>query len=126
MIFSLLPLVLPFLNKLLGNSILGPILGWLQSRNDTKAAIYAKEVEFLIEQNKARKEVLLRDAEHPLLWIPKFILFITVVAWVAGVFIDSLFNFSWDVLDVPEKFWWIVYSVVGYMTLDTATRNLKR
>lgn len=124
---GVLSLILPFIVKFLGNGVLSQIAGYLQKKDDTKARILEAEVEFAIEQNRARQAVLISDNEHFIVWFPKFVLFACVVAWVASVFIVSMFsNIDYIIKDVPEKFWWIVYAVIGYMTLDTTTRNIKK
>jgi len=125
-VIAFLLAILPIAAKVLGNGVLESIMGWAKNKDDTKARILEAELGFYIEQNKARAQVLVADTQHWLMWLPRFLLYLPVSMWVAAVFIDSTFDFSWTVLDVPANFWHIVYSVVGLFTLDTVSRNFKR
>lgn len=48
------------------------------------------------------------------------------VAWWAMIFVDSIFNFSWDVLDVPSRTYDLIMILIPAIIVGDAARAVSR
>lgn len=104
----------------------GPILGYLERKAASQNETLRIEVQREIELRNLQRGVLLKEADHWIAWLPRFVLAMSVSLYYGGVFLVSTFGISWTILQVPNEVEAVGVVVVGALFLEKVTRIVKR
>lgn len=104
----------------------GPILGYLKDKAALKNDALRIEAEQEIARREAQRDVLIKEADHWIAWLPRFCLAMTVAMYYGGVFLISTFQLPWTILQVPGEVEIVGGIVVSALFLEKAIRIAKR
>lgn len=104
----------------------GPIIGYLERKASSRNEALRIEAEQEIARRVAQREVLLKEADHWIAWLPRFLIASSVAIYVTAIFAVSIFQLPWVVLQVPDEMEPVMSVVVGGLFLEKITRIAKR
>lgn len=134
--FALLGLVLPFIKMFLGDNVIEKIMAQkrlqMESANELEKAKLGADVRALeleIENRKIKRDLQLKEYEHPFLWWPKFLIMMSVAFYWFTVFAHATlgladFGIVIPVLTPEQEY--VSMAVLSYMFLDGAIKRVVR
>lgn len=122
----MLALILPMVLKWLPGGILQPILQHLQHKADSKNEALRIEVERELGLRQAQRDVLIKESEHWIAWLPRFLIGMSVAIYIAAIFAVSTWQLPFVVLRVPDAMEQVMWIVVGAYFLDKTVSRFKR
>ncbi len=111
---------------LLLKSLPGPILNYLERKATHHNEALRIEAHQEIERRKAQRDLLLKQADHWIAWLPRFTIAISVALYIGAIFAVSVFQIPWTVLQVPDEMETVMSVVVGGLFLEKVSRIWKR
>lgn len=125
--------ILSFILNWLGGGVLTSVLGHLEERKrlelgDKKlqAEVTIEEIRAELARRQAQKDVLIKESESAIQWLPRFTFGMTAAAYFLAVTIDSIFDLPGAVLALPDNEAAIMGVIVGGLFLDKAARALRK
>lgn len=125
--------ILALILKWLGGGVLQSVLGHLEKRKELelgdkklKTEVTIAEIKAEIERRNAQKEVLIKEAESPIQWLPRFTFGMTAAIYFLAVVLDSIFDFPGVVLKLPETEAEIMMIIVGGLFLHAGATQISR
>lgn len=125
----MLALILNFL----GGGVLKSVLGHLEERkrlelgnNKLQAEVTIAEIKAELDRRNAQKEVLLKESESAVQWLPRFTFGMTAAFYYVAVTIDSVFDLPGVVLELPTNAADIMKIIVAGLFLDAGATKISR
>lgn len=125
----MLSLILNFL----GGGVLKSVLDHLEERKrlelgdkKVQAEVTIEEIKAELSRRQAQKDVLIKESESAVQWLPRFTFGMTAAAYFLAVVIDSIFDLPGAVLTLPDNEAAIMGVIVGGLFLDKAARSLRK
>ena len=101
----------------------GPIFDWLKSKN----VVEQYKIEAEVKRRKYQADILLKESEHWIAWLPRFIIALFVALYTAQVLITSMFHIpAYGPLKLPPDFIWVLMNVISGLFLLQAVKVFKR
>ena len=98
-------------------------LQYMQAKSNVQIAGIKAEV----ARRQLQQEVLLKETEHWIAWLPRFVMGMSIAVYLASVIFVSIFHeLHWVVKALPKDFVQIMYVIVGGYFLENITRIVKR
>lgn len=117
----------------LGGGVLDRVLTSLERKADNETErerirtnVTIEEVKAEIGRRNAQKEILLKESESAIQWLPRFTFGMTAAIYFMAVTIDSIFDLPGAVLALPDNEAAIMGVIVGGLFLDKAARSLRK
>jgi hypothetical protein len=115
MIYAILSLFLKFLP--------GPIFDYLKDKN----VVEKTRIEAETRRRKYQAEVLIKESEHWIAWLPRFIIAMSVALYTAQVLVSSMLHQpAYGPLKLPTDFIAVLLTVIGALFLDRITKRFAR
>lgn len=97
----------------------GPVFEYLKSRNVLEMAVIKAET----ERRRLQQEIILKENDHWIAWLPRFLIGFSVAVYVASVFFVSVFwELGLEIKEVPDLFKEVMLMVIGGLFLEKITR----
>lgn len=117
----------------LGGGVLSSVLSHLEKRKELELGdkklqteVTITQIKAELERRNAQKEVLIKEAESPLQWLPRFTFGMTAALYFMAVVIDSIFDLPGVVLKLPDTEAQIMSIIVGGLFLDAGATKIGR
>lgn len=78
------------------------------------------------QRRTTQRDVLIKEADHWIAWVPRFMISFAVALYVLAIFLVSIFQIPWTVLQVPAAMEEVVWIVISALFLEKVTRIAKR
>lgn len=78
------------------------------------------------ERRKVQRDIIVKEADHWIAWLPRFLISMSVALYVLAIFLVSIFQIPWTVLQVPAAMEEVVWIVIGALFLEKTVRVAKR
>lgn len=125
----MLSLILNFL----GGGVLKSVLGHLEERKrlelgdkKVQAEVTIEEIRSELARRQAQKDVLIKESESAVQWLPRFTFGMTAASYFLAVTLDSIFDLPGAVLALPDNEAAIMGVIVAGLFLDKAARSLRK
>ncbi len=135
MIFKLAGFLFPFLKSFFGEGVIETVLNHKRqvaaSANEADRVRIDADVralEFELDRRKAQRDLQLKEAEHPYLWWPKFLIMMAVAVYVFARFnvkIWGLDDYGIAVADLSDWEAGVASVVLGYLFLGDKLQRTK-
>lgn len=124
---------LAFILKFLGGGVLKSVLGHLENKanNETereriRTSVTIEEVRAELGRRNAQKEVLLKESESSIQWMPRFLFGMTAWFYFCAVVIDAIFDLPGVVLELPTTEAAVIATIVGGLFLESVGTKVAR
>lgn len=125
--------MLAFILKFLGGGVLTSVLNHLEKKADNetereriRTSVTIEEIKSEIARRNATRDVLLKESESAVQWLPRFTFGMTAALYFMAVVIDSIFDLPGSVLNLPDNEATIMGVIVGGYFLDKAARSIRK
>lgn len=125
--------MLAFILKFLGGGVLTSVLTHLEKKADNetereriRTSVTIEEIKSEIARRNATRDVLLKESESAVQWLPRFTFGMTAALYFMAVVIDSIFDLPGSVLNLPDNEATIMGVIVGGYFLDKAARSIRK
>ena len=124
--------MLAFLLNWLGGGVLKSVLGHLEKRkelelgaNKLKTEITIAEIKAEQERRLAQRDVLLKEGDHWIAWLPRFLFGFGSAFYYCAILVDAIWDLPGEVLTLPDNIWPIMTAVVSGLFLEKAVKTWK-
>lgn len=125
--------MLAFILKWLGGGVLSSVLKHLERRKELELGkdklqteITIAEIQAEMSKRLAQRDVLVKESESPIQWLPRFLFGMTAWFYFCAVIIDSIFDLPGAVLELPATEAAIIATIVGGLFLDSVGTKVAR
>ena len=125
--------ILTLILNFLGGGVLNRVLTTLERKADNETErerirtnVTIEEIRSELARRQAQRDVLIRESESAVQWLPRFTFGMTAAAYFLAVVIDSIFDLPGAVLTLPDNEAAIMGVIVGGLFLDKAARSLRK
>jgi hypothetical protein len=126
-------MILTWVLNFLGGGVLKSILGHLEKRKELELGrdklqteITISEIQAEMSKRLAQRDVLVKESESPIQWLPRFLFGMTAWLYFCSVVIDSIFDLPGVILELPPAQAAIIATVVGGLFLDSVSTKVSR
>lgn len=115
MLFTFLGLILKFLP--------GPIFEYLKDKNVVEKTKIIAET----RRRELQAEIVLKENDHWIAWLPRFIIALSVAVYTAQVLVSSMLHLpAYGPLKLPSDFIAVLLTVISALFIEKLTRIFKR
>lgn len=118
---SILALVLNWL----GGGVLTSVLGHLEKRADSetereriRTSVTIEEVKAEVARRNAQRDLILKDSDHWIAWLPRFIINLSGALYVLAFVLDTIFDLPGAIKDLDANQMTIMLGIIGALTLQ--------
>jgi hypothetical protein len=117
----------------LGGGVLNRVLTTLERKADNETErerirtnVTIEEIRAELARRQAQRDVLLKESESAIQWLPRFTFGMTAAAYFLAVTLDSIFDLPGAVLALPDNEAAIMGVIVAGLFLDKAAKSLRK
>lgn len=125
----MIPFISIFLNWL-GGGVLNKVLDHLEQRkrleNDKeklKTEVTISEIQATLKARQEQAAIIKAQLGHPIAWIPRFLIELSVAAYVMGIILDKILDLPGEIQDLPPQIAAILVTVIGGMYIKESFRK---
>lgn len=101
----------------------GPIFDYLKDKNVVERARITAET----KRRELQAEIVLKENDHWIAWLPRFIIAMSVALYTAQVLVSSMFHLpAYGPLKLPSDFIAVLLTVISALFIEKITRIIKR
>lgn len=101
----------------------GPIFDYLKDKN----VVERTRIEAETRRRKYQADILLKESEHWIAWLPRFTIAMSVALYTSQVLITSMFHIpAYGPLKLPPDFIWVLMNVISGLFILQAVKVFRR
>lgn len=101
----------------------GPIFEYLKDKNVVERAKITAEV----RRRELQAEIVLKENDHWIAWLPRFIIALFVALYTAQVLVSSMLHLpAYGPLKLPSDFIAVLLTVISALFIEKITRIIKK